>query len=142
MNDLICYQKVDYILNLFYGYYPYGTNYFKLTCKLNIEAEEWEAIYEFMIKEYLIMAWGEDDNQIITEKGILLIKEHCGVQKYIARLIKKDKLTSVENCKDFNRDKKHVKDLPSKIINQPSKITEQVAYRQWVDQILNDKPET
>jgi hypothetical protein len=120
MNQTISFKCVDCILNLFYGYYPYGANYFTLTYRLNFEATAWETMFDFIMDENLIETWGDDDKQVITEKGILLIKEHCGIQKYIERYEKKKKSKTSQSSKNLQNQKKQIKVLSSKIIKPQS----------------------
>ncbi len=81
----------DAVLNLFFGHLPYGANYFMLTYRLQFEAQEWENLFEFLIEEGLIEPYGSDDKQCISEKGIDIISQHCGVEKYLEQIEKQKK---------------------------------------------------
>ncbi len=122
MKPQISYKCVDCILNLFYGYYPCGANYFTITYKLNFEAEAWEAMFDFLLDEDLIEAWGSDEQQVITEKGILIIKEHCGVQKYIERAEKRKKSRLDKTSRKSTTAKPVIRYLPSKVLKPKKKV--------------------
>jgi hypothetical protein len=140
VKEPLSYKCVDCILNLFYGYYPYGANYFTLTYKLNFEAKAWEIMFDFMMDEKLIEPWGDGDKQIITEKGILLIKEHCGIQKYIERIEKKKKSITPSTAQDLHKPKKQKKVLPSKIIKPQPMIVKDDPLPSWIARNTEELP--
>jgi len=61
------------ILTLFYSYMPRGVNFFSLTYAHNLDLDEWENMYHYLIKERLIEPTSKGDKQIITDKGIELM---------------------------------------------------------------------
>ena len=83
MKDALNYQHVDMVLSLFYDRLPFGSNYFTMTYKLDFETEEWDLIFDFLLDEYLIEEWGDNDQYIITDKGQSVITKYCGVQNYM-----------------------------------------------------------
>jgi len=83
MQKTIDDRLIDNVLNMFYGYLPYGVNYFSITYKLDIDAGLWEKLFDFLIKEDLIAEWGGVEKQILTEKGIAVITRYGGWDDYL-----------------------------------------------------------
>jgi hypothetical protein len=83
MKDALNYQHVDMVLTLFYDRLPFGANYIMLTYRLDFEIDEWDTIFDFLVEEFLIEEWGENDQYILTEKGQSVITKYCGIQNYL-----------------------------------------------------------
>ena len=80
---MINYRNVDKVLEMYYSHLPYGVNYFTLTYKLNFKAEEWEAMYDYLLDGNFIEHFGSDDKQILTPKGLEVLKIYGGMEDYL-----------------------------------------------------------
>jgi hypothetical protein len=78
------YKKIDKTIELFYGFFPYGSNFSDATYGLfkDNQAEMYET-KNFLLEEGILEIWGDAGKLIISKRGKDIWEKFASTEKYL-----------------------------------------------------------